>query len=206
MFQQSGEITKSGEAPDIHELHEHQTKTANIDSIIDWLYNLLKQIWSISSLSVLAYQRPGCGWTTLPLQASYDRMMVALSQKLPEIPMITLWPGDFLSDRSPFQHSQKKHLEPSCWSVLDHRLWMVMTHAGGVIFVLSSDVSFCGASFPPDKQKWRVSSLVSGRVMTPMAPSNTNNDGCKLGRFNGGTCIEMGLRFDFPQVSMMVLH
>lgn len=53
MFQQSGEITKSGEAPDIHELHEHQTKTANIDSIIDWLYNLLKQIWSISSLGVL---------------------------------------------------------------------------------------------------------------------------------------------------------
>ena len=42
--------------------------------------------------------------------------------------------------------------------------------------------------------------------MTPMAPSNANNDGCKLGRFNGGTCIEMGLRFDFPQVNMMVLQ
>ena len=27
------------------------------------------------------------------LQACYDRMMLALSQKLPEIPMLTLWPG-----------------------------------------------------------------------------------------------------------------
>ena len=133
------------EAPDIHELHEHQTKTANIDSIIDWLYNLLKQIWSISALGVLGYQRPGCGWTTLPLQASYDRMMVALSQKLPEIPMITLWPGDFVGGSAmvrpvPFP----KHLEPSCWSVLDHRLWCLQAVYGNLM--VSSDVSFCGAS------------------------------------------------------------
>ena len=96
---------------------------------------------------------------------------------------------------------KRRHLEPSCqcWSVLDHRLWMVMTPAGGVI-VISSDVSFCGASFPTDKQKWKVSILVSGRVMTPMAPSNANNDGCKLGRFNGGTCIEMGAGLISPKL------
>eukprot|EP00434_Breviolum_minutum_P004620 symbB.v1.2.004071.t1/scaffold200.1/size464218/1 len=32
-------------------------------------------------------------------KASYDRMMVALSQKLPEIPMITLWPGSVSTER-----------------------------------------------------------------------------------------------------------
>ena len=66
--------------------------------------------------------------------------------------------------------------------------------------VVSSDVSFCGASFPTDKQKWKVSILVSGRVMTPMAPSKANNDGCKLGRFNGGTCIEMGAGLISPKL------
>ena len=36
--------------------------------------------------------------------------------------------------------------------------------------------------------------------MTPRAPSNTNNGGCKLGRFNGATCIEMGAGLISPKL------
>lgn len=103
-------------------------KTMNIDHY--WLYKLLKQIWSISSLGVLGYQRPGCGfilpYLSRPPTTEWWWLWVKSFQRF-------LWSlcGQAIFLRfcyglklPHFQHSQKKHLEPSCWSVLDHYEWL----------------------------------------------------------------------------------
>ena len=140
-------------------------------------------------------------------EASYDRMMVALSQKLPEIPMITLWPGGdrVLLCPGPISNTVKRIARAIIWyQIIDIIGYDVCRRYMGILWYLQVFLFVVPVSLQINKSEGRPS-VFREESWHPRHPAtqtmmDTNLvDSMEYMHRNGS-------RSDFPQVGMMFLY